>query len=87
MSMNDPVADMLTRIRNGLSRRRASVTMPASKLKLAIAQVLRDEGYITDCAEVGEGSKKELRITLKYYEGEAVIRKIERVSKPGLRIY
>jgi len=87
MSMSDPIADMLTRIRNAQSVEKASVTMPSSKLKVAIAQVLKDEGYIESFAVVGESAKPELQITLKYYAGRPVIERIERVSKPGLRVY
>jgi len=86
MSMSDPIADMLTRIRNAQMIEKASVTMPSSKLKVAIAQVLKDEGYIDDFVIKGE-SKAELEIALKYYAGRPVIERIERVSRPGLRIY
>ncbi len=87
MSMTDPIADMLTRIRNAQSSEKKSVAMPASKLKSAIAQVLKDEGYIEDFAvRDGEG-KPQLEIGLKYYAGKPVIERIERVSRPGLRIY
>jgi small subunit ribosomal protein S8 len=87
MSMSDPIADMLTRIRNAQSVEKVSVTMPSSKLKVAIAQVLKDEGYIEDFALRGEPGKPELEISLKYYAGRPVIERIERVSRPGLRIY
>ena len=87
MSMSDPIADMLTRIRNAQSVDKASVSMPASKLKVAIAQVLKDEGYIDGFAIKGEAGKSELEIALKYYAGRPVIERIERVSRPGLRIY
>ena len=87
MSMSDPIADMLTRIRNAQMVEKPSVTLPASKLKTAIAKVLKDEGYIEDFAVRGEGGKPELEIALKYYAGKPVIEKIERVSRPGLRIY
>jgi small subunit ribosomal protein S8 len=87
MSMSDPIADMLTRIRNAQSVDKTSVTMPSSKLKIAIAQVLKDEGYIDDFAVRTEGAKSELEIALKYYAGRPVIERIERVSRPGLRIY
>ena len=87
MSMSDPIADMLTRIRNAQSVDKAIVTMPSSKIKIAIAQVLRDEGYIEGFAVRGDGSKNELEISLKYYAGRPVIERIERVSRPGLRIY
>jgi small subunit ribosomal protein S8 len=85
--MSDPIADMLTRIRNAQSVEKAVVSMPSSKLKVAIAQVLKDEGYIDDFAVRGEQNKPELEISLKYYAGRPVIEKIERVSRPGLRIY
>lgn len=87
MSMNDPVADMLTRIRNAQSAEKVSVSMPSSKLKVSIAQVLKDEGYIEDFAVRGDAGKPQLEIGLKYYAGHPVIEKIERVSRPGLRIY
>jgi small subunit ribosomal protein S8 len=87
MSMSDPIADMLTRIRNAQMVEKASVAMPSSKLKVAIAQVLKDEGYIDGFAVAGEATKPTLEIALKYYAGKAVIEKIERVSKPGLRVY
>ena len=87
MSMSDPVADMLTRIRNGQSSNKVSITMPASKLKKAIAHVLKDEGYIENFAEQEVQGKPVLNIELKYYAGRPVIEKIERVSKPGLRVY
>jgi small subunit ribosomal protein S8 len=88
MSMSDPIADMLTRIRNAQMVEKPSVAMPSSKLKVAIAQVLKDEGYIDDFAIRGESEKKpELEIALKYYAGHPVIEHIERVSRPGLRIY
>ena len=87
MSMSDPIADMLTRIRNAQSVAKAVVTMPASKLKVAIAQVLKDEGYIDGFAVKSEGGKSELEVALKYYAGRPVIERIERVSRPGLRIY
>jgi small subunit ribosomal protein S8 len=87
MSMSDPIADMLTRIRNAQAVDKAVVTMPSSKIKIAIAQVLKDEGYIDGFAVRGEGSKNELDIALKYYAGKPVIERIERVSRPGLRVY
>lgn len=86
MSMSDPIADMLTRIRNAQSVDKTAVTMPSSKLKVAIAQVLKDEGYIDGYAVKG-GERAELEIALKYYAGRPVIERIERVSRPGLRIY
>ena len=87
MSMTDPVADMLTRIRNGQMAEKLGVTMPSSKLKESIAQVLKDEGYIESFVVRKDGSKAELDIELKYYAGRPVIERIERVSRPGLRIY
>ncbi len=87
MSMSDPIADMLTRIRNAQSVAKVSVTMPSSKVKVAIAQVLKDEGYIDSFAVRGEAAKPQLEIALKYYAGRPVIERIERVSRPGLRIY
>ena len=87
MSMSDPIADMLTRIRNAQSVAKAAVTMPSSKLKVAIAQVLKDEGYIDGYAIRANEGKPELEVALKYYAGKPVIERIERVSRPGLRIY
>lgn len=87
MSMSDPIADMLTRIRNGQQAQKLSVAMPSSKLKVAIAKVLRDEGYIEDYAVRENGGKPELDVVLKYYAGRPVIERIERVSRPGLRVY
>ena len=87
MSMSDPIADMFTRIRNGQRVEKESVTMPSSKLKVAIAQVLKDEGYIEGFAVKSEGAKSELQVQLKYYAGRPVIERIERVSRPGLRVY
>ena len=87
MSMTDPIADLLTRIRNGQSARKATVTLASSKLKQAIVKVLKDEGYIADFSIHSDDGKPELRIELKYYEGRPVIDRIERVSRPGLRIY
>ena len=87
MSMSDPIADMLIRIRNAQMVGHTEVSMPASKLKASIALVLKDEGYIEDFALRAEGAKKELRIGLKYYAGRPVIERLERVSKPGLRVY
>ena len=86
MSMSDPIADMLTRIRNGLSANMAEVEMPSSKIKSAIAAVLKDEGYITGFSVTGD-VKPVMTVNLKYYNGEPVISKISRVSRPGLRIY
>ena len=87
MSMSDPIADMLTRIRNAQMVEKPSVAMPSSKLKAAIAKVLKDEGYIEDFQVRGEGTKPELEIALKYHAGHPVIESIERVSRPGLRVY
>ena len=87
MTMTDPISDMLTRIRNGQKARKVSVSMPASKAKEAVARVLKDEGYITDFAVDGEGAAKQLSVELKYFEGVPVIEKIQRASRPGLRIY
>ena len=87
MSMSDPIADMLTRIRNAQSVDKAVVSMPSSKIKVAIAQVLKDEGYIEDFAVRDLEGKPVIEIGLKYYAGKPVIEKIERISRPGLRIY
>ncbi|MCE9633926.1 MAG: 30S ribosomal protein S8 [Methylophilaceae bacterium] len=87
MSMHDPIADMLTRIRNAQMVNKPSVSMPASKLKSAIAGVLKDEGYIEDFAVQANDGKPSLNIGLKYYAGRPVIEKIERISSPGLRVY
>ena len=87
MSMSDPIADMLTRIRNAQAVDKVACKMPSSKLKIAIAQVLKDEGYIEGFAVQNEGGKAELEIALKYYAGRPVIERIERVSRPGLRVY
>jgi small subunit ribosomal protein S8 len=87
MSMSDPIADMLTRIRNAQASEKVSVEMPCSKLKVAIAAVLKDEGYIEDFKVSADAGKNMLEIGLKYYAGRPVIEKIERVSRPGLRIY
>ena len=87
MSMSDPVADMLVRIRNAQMVGHTETVMPASRLKVSIAQVLKDEGYIEDFALRDKGVKKELAIALKYYAGRPVIERLERVSKPGLRVY
>ena len=86
MSMQDPIADMFTRIRNGQMAQKVSVTMPSSKLRVAIAKVLKEEGYITDFAVSGD-VKPVMEVALKYFEGKKVIESIERVSRPGLRIY
>ena len=86
MSMQDPIADMLTRIRNGQAENKVAINMPSSKLKVAIANVLAAEGYI-ESVKVLEGAKPELEITLKYFQGKPVVESIQRVSRPGLRIY
>jgi len=87
MSMTDPIADMLTRIRNAQMVGHTEVNMPCSKLKISIAQVLKDEGYIEEFAVREENAMRQLRIGLKYYAGRPVIERLERVSKPGLRVY
>ena len=87
MSMSDPIADMLTRIRNGQTVDKTEVVMPSSKLKVAIAQVLKDEGYIDGFSVVDNNGKAELHVGLKYYAGRPVIERLERVSRPGLRVY
>ncbi|MFC0309510.1 30S ribosomal protein S8 [Gallibacterium trehalosifermentans] len=86
MSMQDPIADMLTRIRNGQAANKVAINMPSSKLKVAIANVLAEEGYI-ESFKIIEGAKPELEITLKYFQGKPVVESIQRVSRPGLRIY
>jgi len=85
--MTDPIADMLTRIRNGQKARKVSVSMPASTEKAAIAAVLKDEGYITSFETSGEGAEKAMSVELKYFEGTPVIETVKRISKPGLRVY
>ncbi len=87
MSMSDPIADLLTRIRNAQMVAKSTVSVPASKVKQAIAQVLKDEGYIDGFKVVQDAGKSELQIALKYYAGRPVIERIERVSRPGLRVY
>lgn len=88
MSMTDPIADMFTRIRNAQMMGKSNVRMPASKQKAAIAELLKNEGYILDAnVETGEGNKAELDIRLKYFEGRPAIERIQRVSRPGLRVY
>lgn len=87
MSMTDPIADMLTRIRNGLSAEKVEVKMPSSKLKQSIANVLKEEGYISDYSVQDIDGKKVLNVVLKYYQGRPVIEHIKRISRPGLRIY
>jgi len=87
MSMTDPIADFLTRIRNGQTARKKQVSSPSSKVKESIAAVLKDEGYIADFAVVAEGNKKTITVGLKYFQGKPVIERIERISKPALRVY
>jgi small subunit ribosomal protein S8 len=87
MSMTDPIADFLTRIRNGQSSGKPEVNMPASKVKLAIAQVLKEEGYIEDFSAKNEDGKATMAVQLKYFQGRPVIDRLERVSRPGLRVY
>ncbi|MGH8503127.1 MAG: 30S ribosomal protein S8 [Gammaproteobacteria bacterium] len=87
MSMSDPISDMLTRIRNGQTAAKAKVSMPASKLKLAVAEVLKSEGYVQDFSVEQRDGKPELSIMLKYHLGKPVIETIKRVSRPGLRVY
>jgi small subunit ribosomal protein S8 len=87
MSMTDPIADFLTRIRNGQAAARTEVTLPSSKVKLALAKVLKEEGYIEDFSSRNDDGKPVLQVQLKYYQGRPVIDRIERVSRPGLRVY
>lgn len=87
MSLQDPISDMFTRIRNAHAVAKKEVSMPSSTLKCAIAEVLKTEGYITGFTELADGPKKQLTVELKYYEGRPVIEMIKRVSRPGLRIY
>lgn len=87
MSMSDPIADLLTRIRNAQQARKTHVSMPSSKLKLSILKVLKEEGYINDFSVAAEGVKSVVDVTLKYYDGKGVISRMKRVSRPGLRIY
>jgi small subunit ribosomal protein S8 len=87
MSMTDPIADLLTRIRNGQTAGKAEVRLGSSKLKAAVVKVLKDEGYIADYRHDEDGGKPTLTIALKYFEGRPVIDRLERVSRPGLRIY
>jgi|SRR5690606_12811789 len=88
MSVNDPIGDMLTRIRNALGRKKSTVSTPASKLRARVLDVLKSEGYIRDYSQVDyENGKSELNIELKYFEGASVIREIVRISKPGRRVY
>jgi len=87
MSMSDPIADMLTRIRNGQARGKVTIAMPSSRQKVAIANLLKDEGYLTEVSVESEGKKPQLLIRLKYYRGKPVIELLKRISRPGLRIY
>jgi small subunit ribosomal protein S8 len=87
MSINDPIGDFLTRIRNGQQARKKTITSPSSTVRAAIAAVLKDEGYIADFSEQADGKKKTITVTLKYYQGRPVIEKIERISTPSLRVY
>ena len=87
MSMTDPIADFLTRIRNGQRSGKPEVSMPSSRIKLALAKVLKDEGYLDDFGVASEGAKSTLTVRLKYYQGQPVIDRLERVSRPGLRVY
>jgi small subunit ribosomal protein S8 len=87
MNMTDPVADMLTRIRNAVAARHARVSMPASKMKLAIARVLKEEGYIKDIEILKDNAQGTIRLTLRYVEKQPVLTQLKRVSKPGLRVY
>lgn len=87
MSMTDPIADMLTRIRNALAAQKHEVSIPSSKLKVNIAQLLKDEGYITDFSVDASAGKPVLKISLKYYQGKPVIEELRRISRPGLRQY
>lgn len=87
MSMSDPIADMLTRIRNGQIRGKVTISMPTSKQKVAIAELLKEEGYLADFSLEGDGAKPQLLLKLKYYRGKPVIEYLKRVSRPGLRIY
>lgn len=87
MSMQDPISDMLTRLRNGQARAKREVSMPASRQKAAIAEVLKNEGYIVGYKVDGDGAHKALTIELKYYQGKPVIAHVKRVSRPGLRVY
>lgn len=87
MTMQDPISDMLTRIRNGQHRAKREVAMPASTKKVAIAEVLKNEGFITDFRVEGESTRRELTVELKYFQGKPVIERMQRVSRPGLRVY
>ena len=87
MSMSDPIADLLTRIRNAHMVAKTSVSVPSSKVKVAIAQVLKDEGYIENVTDAASGGHAWIEIRLKYHDGNPVIERLDRVSKPGLRVY
>lgn len=87
MSINDPIGDFLTRIRNGQQARKKTIISPSSTVRAAIAEVLKDEGYIADFAVASEGKKKTITVTLKYYQGKPVIERIDRISTPSLRVY
>ena len=87
MSINDPIGDFLTRIRNGQMARKKTITSPSSTVRVDIAAVLKDEGYIADFAVASEGKKKTITVTLKYYQGKPVIERIDRISTPSLRVY
>ena len=87
MSMTDPISDMLTRIRNGQKAKKVSVSMPASRIKMSIAKVLADEGYVMDVSADEAEPKRTMTVTLKYHQGVPVIERIDRVSRPGLRLY
>lgn len=87
MSLQDPISDMLTRIRNALMVSKKSVTMPSSRMKVAIAEILKQEGFITDYQTIDQGAYNDINIELKYHKGASVISKLDRISKPSLRIY
>jgi len=87
MSMTDPIADFLTRLRNGQAARKKTIVSPSSKIKEAIAAVLKEEGYIADYSVAAEGNKKRITVALKYYQGKPVIERLERISTPSLRVY
>lgn len=87
MSMTDPISDLLTRVRNGQRAGKTQVSMPASKLKAEVLRVLKEEGYIADFSKIEDDGKPVLNVELKYYQGAPVIEKLQRVSRPGLRIY
>ena len=87
MSINDPIGDFLTRIRNGQQARKKTITSPSSTVRVNIAAVLKDEGYIADYVVASEGKKKIITVTLKYYQGKPVIERLERISTPSLRVY